>query len=89
MARAATVRFKASDEYKPILLNSEPVMSLVNQLAYEIQGRASSMYGAERYIMKPAVKGRWRCHAIVATGDMHAVRSNALHMTLKKAIGSG
>ena len=86
MAKSATVRFKASDAYKPILLNSEPVMSLVNQLAYEIQSRASSMYGAERYVMKKAVKGPTRCHAIVATGDMHAVRSNAVHMTLLKSI---
>ena len=82
----ARTKFVRNERFKDAALNSAPVMSAVTELAYDIGARASSMFGAERYVVKPAVRGPHRCHAIVATGDLHAVRSNALHMTLLKAM---
>ncbi len=83
----AKTKFVRNPTFKDTALNSAPVMSAVTELAYQIGARASGMFGAERYVVKPAVQGPHRCHAIVATGDLHAIRSNALHMTLNKAIG--
>ena len=86
MASNTSVRFVPSSTYKTYLLNSDPVMRLVDELAEQVRTRASSMYGAERYVVKKAVRGPKRCHAVVATGDLHAIRSNAKHMTLLKSI---
>ena len=83
---SVSVRFVPNGGYKSSLLNSEPVMALVDQLAYKVQGRASGMFGAQSYVVKRAVRGPKRCHAVVATGDRHAMRSNAMHMTLLKSI---
>ena len=67
----AKTKFVSNPTFKDTALNSAPVMSAVTELAYQIGARASGMFGAERYVVKPAVQGPHRCHAIVATGDMN------------------
>lgn len=83
-----TVRYVPNPDFKAYLLNSAGVMGVVNQHAAQIHSRACGMFGASNYVLKKASRpGKTRCHAFVATGDIHAMRSNALHMTLLKAIG--
>lgn len=82
----AKVRYSPNRGFKRVLLNSQQAMALVNEQATAIRSRASGMFGATNYILKTARPGKERCHAIVATGDRHAVNSNALHMTLQKSM---
>lgn len=83
-----SVTYRANPRFKPILLNSSGAMRVVNQHAARIHSRACGMFGASNYVLKKASRpGKNRCHAFVATGDKHAMRSNALHMTLLKAMG--
>ena len=83
-----TVRYKPNPKFKSLILNSSGAMQVVNAHAARIHSRACSMFDASDYVLKKASRaGRTRCHAFVATGDVHAMRSNALHMTLEKSLG--
>ncbi len=82
-----TVRYVPNPDFKAQLLNSSGAMRVVNQHAEAIHARACGMFAASNYVLKKAARpGKTRCHAFVATGDRHAMRSNALHMTLLKAM---
>ena len=50
-----------------------------------ISARASAMYGATHYPVHSKSDGS-RARAYVAAGDLHAMRSNAKHNTLLKAM---
>ena len=82
-----SVKYKPNKAFKRQLLNSSGVMSYVNEVTAPIARRAAGMFDASDYVMKPAQAGKERCHALVVTGDVHAMRSNALHNTLLKALG--
>ena len=84
---ASKVTYKPNKAFKAQLLNSGGVMAVVNERASGVLHRASGMFGATNYVMRSARAGKQRCHAFVATGDRYAMRSNALHMTLNKALG--
>ena len=79
------------DRYQPsrslrAILCSAPVAALLKGHGDQIRARAASMYGATGYGCRVKV-GKTRAHAVVYTGDAHAIRSNHLHNTLKKAVG--
>lgn len=82
-----SVTYKPNKAFKKQLLNSSGVMSCVNEHAMPILRRASGMFDASGYDMSPARPGKVRCHAIVHTADLHAMRSNRVHNTLLKAMG--
>ena len=86
MARCKVV-YKPKKAGMRMILNSAGMQEAVTAAAREIQGRASSMFGADNYGLREAKPGKFRCHAFVYTGDLHAIRSNALHQTLQKSIG--
>ena len=86
MARV-DVKFKLKPSGVYEILNGAGAQALTTQAAQEIQGRASSMFGASNYGLSEARPGKHRCHAIVYTADLHAMRSNALHQTLQKSLG--
>lgn len=84
---ASNVRYKRNRAFASRTLNSSGAMQVVNAQAARIHSRACGMFDASNYVLKPAKRpGKNRCHAFVATGDVHAMRSNALHMTLEKAL---
>lgn len=68
--------------------NGREAMRAVDARAKAIRDRAAGMYGADGYAVKKARPGRNRCHAIVHTADAHAINSNRLHGTLRKAKGA-
>lgn len=68
------------------MFNSDEMCELCTQKAYEVAGRANGMFDASGYEVSPGIPGKFRCHAIVYTGDMHSVNSNRLHNTLRKAL---
>lgn len=82
----ASVRYVPNRGFKAVLLNSAGVMAAVDEAAAPIQRRAASMFGATAYVLRKAQPGKVRCHAFVATADRHAMNSNAMHMTLQKAL---
>lgn len=82
----ASIRYVPNRGFKAWLLNAPGTMSEVGRAASAIHSRAVGMFGAANYVLKPPRAGKVRCHAIVATGDRHAVNSNALHMTLQKSL---
>ncbi len=86
MTASVSVVYKPNAAFKPQLLNSAGVMAIVDEKAQGIRSRASGMFGATSYKLVKARAGKVRCHAYVVTGDLHAMRSNALHMTLNKAL---
>jgi len=81
-----TVRYRANKAFKAQLLNLPGTMQAVDACAVRILGRANSMFEASGYVMRKARPGKVRCHAYVATGDLHAMNSNARHMTLEKSL---
>lgn len=82
----AKVTYRANPGFKAQLLNSQGAMQAVNVHAATIHSRACGMYAASNYVLRKARPGKVRCHAYVATGDIHAMRSNAKHMTLEKSL---
>ena len=87
MASGCKVVYKPKKAGMRMILNSAGMQAAVTAAAQEIQGRASSMFGASNYGISEARPGKFRCHAIVYTADIYAIRSNALHQTLQKSIG--
>jgi hypothetical protein len=87
MARAKVV-YKTKKSGMRMVLNSEGMQRVVTQAARDIRSRANTMFGASSYGLSEARPGKMRCHAIVYTGDRYAMRSNAVHQTLLKAINS-
>lgn len=83
----ASVTLKFNSAFKAALLNSPGVQQVVTTSARTVQSTASGMFEASNYVLRPARPGKVRCHAYVATGDLHAMRSNARHMTLMKSLG--
>lgn len=83
----ANVTFKPNRAFKAELLNSAGAQQAVNTSARAILSTACGMYDASNYVMRQARPGKVRCHAFVTTGDVHAMRSNARHMTLVKSLG--
>lgn len=77
--------YRASRVSAKAILNSEPVQRALREEAGLIRARASTMYGATRYEAKVR-PGKKRAHAFVYTADRYAMRSNALHRTLEKAV---
>ncbi len=69
------------------MFNSGEMCDLCTGKADEIAATANGMYGASGYQVSPGRPGKFRCHAIVYTGDMHSVNSNRVHNTLQKALG--
>lgn len=68
--------------------NGRAVRKAVDARAEAIRGKAAGMYAADAYRIKKARPGKNRCHAIVYTADAHAINSNRLHGTLRKAKGA-
>ena len=87
MASGCKVVYKPNFAGIRSVLNGEGAQAAVNQAAQEIHGRACGMFGASNYGISEARPGKNRCHAIVYTADIYAIRSNALHQTLQKSIG--
>ena len=68
------------------IMNSEGVMAAVEDLTAQAQATAES-FGSASYD-HDTQPGRVRCHGIVWTPSLHAIRSNAKHNSLLKALGS-
>lgn len=85
MVKGVHIRYEGNPDFPRVMLNSGGVMRVVNTEARNILARANGLFGAG-YQMKPVQPGRNRPHAIVYTGDRHAMRSNAYHNTLLKAM---
>lgn len=84
--KVALQRWQKSARFAGEVLRGASAESLVRQRGRELQARANSMYGAHGYGLK-VVRGKSRVHAFVYTGDMHSLRSNFVHQTLRKASG--
>jgi len=69
-----------------IIMRSPMMASKVKRDAEKIRARAASMFGAKNYGVKVKTQ-KVAVKAYVYTGDRYAMRSNALHNTLKKAKG--
>jgi len=69
------------------MFNSPEICDLCSGVALDVADRANGMYGATGYEVSMARPGKFRCHALVYTGDMHSVNSNRVHNTLQKALG--
>lgn len=80
------------EKYQPksagmkMILKSPASLALVSAKAARVAQKANSMYGASSYKVH-AKMGAERAHAFVYTGDRYAMRSNAKHNTLQKAMG--
>lgn len=79
-------RFDFSSSYAKATLRGPIARSLVQSKGEQVRARAASMYGASGYGMRVRV-GSTRVRAFVYTADLHAMRSNRLHNTLRKALG--
>lgn len=77
--------FKANKKNISALRNLDTLRAPIEQCGKEIQGRANSMFGCSSYRLNTEKhKGGW--HTLIYTGDKYAVRSNAIHNTLQKAV---
>jgi len=78
--------------YKPkrsgfkAVLNSPELCDVCTGKANEVAAKANGMFDASGYEVSPGRPGKFRCHAVVYTGDMHSVNSNRLHNTLQKSL---
>lgn len=68
------------------LCKQKGVVKRLETKGEEIRSRAAGMFGAHNYGVRTK-EGATRTRVIVYTGDKHAVRSNRVHNTLKKALG--
>ena len=69
------------------ILKSPAAGGLSKERAEEVREAAARMYGAANYGVRVR-QGQNRVRAYVYTADLHAMRSNALHGTLAKALKS-
>lgn len=84
-AAKTKITYKPSSKARALLKN--PAMgALLLARAKIIAARANGMYAAKGYNMRLKM-GHERLRAYVYTGSMHAIRSNAKHNTLQKALG--
>jgi len=84
---ASNVRYVPKRAGFKEMFNSPEMCDLCSEKAMDIADRANGMFGAMGYEVSMARPGKFRCHALVYTGDMHSVNSNRVHNTLQKAIG--
>lgn len=84
----AKVEFEPSKAAIHKILNSKDVIGTVDSKASNILARAKSMHRCSEYGMKPAEPGYGSAHAVVFTASRYAMRSNAKHNTLSKALRS-
>ena len=82
---SASVRYVPNRGFAKGLMNGPEMIAQTTAKAEEICATANSMYGASGYEVSPGRKGKVSAHALVYTGDRHAMRSNALHNTLQKS----
>ena len=85
MASTST-KYVPNRKFAKQAMNSPEMIGQVTAKAEDICATANSMYGASGYKVSPGRKGKVSAHALVYTGDMHAVHSNQLHNTLQKSI---
>lgn len=77
--------FRPSSAFALALLRGPVAERLVRARGELVRARAASMYGATGYGLRVKVGAR-RVRALVHTSDLHAMRSNMLHQTLRKAV---
>lgn len=82
-----SVRYKPSAAAKRKILNSPACVAMVDQHAQRVKAAADAMGGAT--YAADTRPGRVRAHGIVYTPSEHAIRSNAKHNTLLKALYGG
>lgn len=85
MASHVRIRYVSNASFARQVLNSEAVVGVVAARGEEVKARADAM-GSATYATN-ARPGRRRAHAIVYTPDERAIRSNAKHNSLLRALG--
>lgn len=83
----ALERFVIKPGFGAQIMNTSPVMSVVSKHTSAVQARATAM-GSASYA-SDVQPGKVRCHGIVYTPDLHAMRSNAKHNSLAKGLYGG
>lgn len=83
---STSVRYVKNRSFARRTMKCAEVIDLVTAKAEDIASTASCMFGAEEYGVSPGRPGKVSAHAIVYTGDRHAMRSNRVHNTLQKSI---
>ena len=86
MASIKLTRLQLNGKAFPEIMNSEPVMAAIGAKTEEARRFADGV-GTATY-RSDVQPGRNRCHGLVWTPSLHAIRSNAKHNTLLKAYGS-
>ena len=69
-----------------MIMRSPMMAHKVKSDAEKVRARAASMFGAKNYNVRVKTQ-QVAVKAYIYTGDRYAMRSNALHNTLKKASG--
>lgn len=85
MASVVSVKYVPKSGAGRQIMNSGACVSLIGGKGESVKGRADSM-GSATYKTN-CQPGKNRCHAIVYTPNLHAIRSNAKHNSLLSAIG--
>lgn len=85
MASVVRIRYVPKSGFAPKIMNGAGCVSLIGSKGEMVKGRADSM-GSATYETN-CQPGKNRCHAIVYTPDLHAIRSNAKHNSLLSALG--
>lgn len=80
------VRMDWNPSFARDVMNSYEVMDVIDKKAIEVKRRADGI-GSATYGIRLASRGKNRCHAFVYTDNIRAIRSNAKHNTLVKALG--
>lgn len=81
-----SVRMDWNPSFPSELMNSYEVMDVINDETIQVKRRADGI-GSATYGIRLASRGKNRCHAFVYTDNIRAIRSNAKHNTLVKALG--
>ena len=80
------VRYKPKRSGFKAVFNSGEMCAVCTEKANQIAERANGMFGASGYEVSPGRPGKFRCHAIVYTGDKYSMNSNRVHNTLQKSL---